>query len=265
MKNISMLLVALLVIGTAVPLAAQNKTLYNKVQRTVAAQRHSDATSQKNQPDTRRHHSCVYCGEEITEPYQHCSAQDGVGICSEQKQTVENNNPDTQENFCPKCGHEYTVDEKYHGEKHVCKKQQPVCAYCGEEIIESYQHCFAENGVGICSEEKKTTENDPHKVQADCCPACGHEYTVDEKYHGERHVCTKQKPVCAYCGEEIIESYQHCSAQDGVGICSEQKQTVENNNPDTQENFCSKCGHKYTVDEKYHGTKHICSKSHPQK
>ena len=205
MKNISILLVALLVVSTAAPLAAQD-TLHNKVQRTVTAQkpdpklcssRPSDGTTKDSARVCTEHKKvCAYCGEEMIESPQHCFATDGIGICSEQRKTSDNTPQTVPDNFCPVCGHQYTVDEKYHGVKHVCKENKKehkkVCAYCGEEILDPYhQICPAQEGSRVCSTQKQNTDNTPKTTQQDYCPVCGHQYTVDEKYHGDPHTCNK--------------------------------------------------------------------------
>ena len=258
MKNISILLVALLVVSTAAPLAAQD-TLHNKVQRTVAAQK-PDPKPQKPQPDSKLRSSRPCDG--MSQP---CSTKDSAGVCPEHKKADEMAAQTAQQNYCPHCGQEYTVDEKYHGVKHICKEHKKVCAYCGEEMIEYPQHCFATDGIGICSEQRKTSDNTPQTVPDNFCPVCGHQYTVDEKYHGVKHVCKENKKehkkVCAYCGEEILDPYhQICPAQEGSRVCSTQKQNTDNTPKTTQQDYCPHCGQAYTVDEKYHGDKHTCNK-----
>ena len=144
------------------------------------------------------------------------------------------------------------------------KAQQKICAYCGEEITERYQHCSAQGYAGICSPTKNDCKAPKSSAPASHCPKCGEELTIDERYHGVEHHCkdnaqtTAQKPVCAYCGEEITSQGQHCSAQNYISLCSKSKKHQRKVKSETPASRCPKCGKKLTIDERYHGATHIC-------
>ena len=73
---------------------------------------------------------------------------------------------------CPKCGKAYTIDEKYHGAKHVCKTAQKdtveYCIYCGEPIVENNQKCTVAKGMDCRVRCPECTVNlrDPKNVNA---------------------------------------------------------------------------------------------------
>ena len=144
------------------------------------------------------------------------------------------------------------------------KAQQKICAYCGEEITERYQHCSAQGYAGICSPTKNDCKAPKSSAPASRCPKCGEELTIDERYHGVEHHCkdnaqtTAQKPVCAYCGEEITSQGQHCSAQNYISLCSQSKKHQRKVKSETPASRCPKCGKKLTIDERYHGVEHVC-------
>lgn len=138
---------------------------------------------------------CAYCGEEITNPCQHCATQNSVGLCTpcavESEPAPNNSLP----GVCPDCGHPYTIDEQYHGVPHECSQgKAEVCAECGEEISGPYQHCRAQDFTGICYPNNKKPEVKTNNAEhAGCCPDCGHPYTIDEQHHGVPHECPAQK------------------------------------------------------------------------
>ena len=166
--------------------------------------------------------TCVYCGEQFNPAlHEHCSAQGYAGICSPTKNDYKAPKTSAPASHCPKCGEELTIDERYHGAKHVCKNNPPkeaacpVCAYCGEEIRDKHQHCAAKGYTGLCCEVKENPADyrDTSYAPA-CCSECGEALTIDERYHGAKHHCkpaAEQKTkYCIYCGEEIKTSGQAC-------------------------------------------------------
>lgn len=78
-------------------------------------------------------HTCYRCGKSFREG-QHCSAADYNALCAnspEQERQLEQAEKESQEaaekaRHCPKCGEEYSVDELYHGETHICEESQEV-------------------------------------------------------------------------------------------------------------------------------------------
>lgn len=214
-KHIKWMSAVLLAALIAVPAFAQTeKQTVSKVAKAVeqAALKARQKAQQK---------ICAYCGEEITERYQHCSAQGYAGICSPTKNDCKAPKTSAPASHCPKCGEELTIDERYHGAKHVCKNNPPkeaacpVCAYCGEEIQDKHQHCAAKGYTGLCCEVKENPADyrDTSYAPA-CCSECGEALTIDERYHGAKHRCkpaAEQKTkYCIYCGEEIKTSGQAC-------------------------------------------------------
>ena len=164
---------------------------------------------------------------------------------------------------CDKCGHVYTIDEKYHGVKHECAKAEaakPVCARCGQEV-RAGQHCSATDYTTLCSAQKEqpaSTRSEENSV----CAKCGHAYTIDEKYHGVKHECAQAeeaKPVCVRCGEEVRPG-QHCDASGYTALCTVSEEEPASSSVE-ENNACAKCGHVYTIDEKYHGAKHECAQT----
>lgn len=160
---------------------------------------------------------CMYCGKEITSAGQHCSAQGYTGICKGLK--------------LPKGLPSFKSAAKTLSES----KAADVCAYCHEPIEYSHQHCAAQGYVGLCSPEKAETQKNTVQSPATHCPVCGEELSIDERFHGAKHVCpevkesalknktatTQDKRYCIYCGEEITSSSQHCSAAGYNTLCTD--------------------------------------------
>lgn len=141
----------------------------------------------------------------------------------------------------------------------------PTCVYCGEQFNPAlHEHCSAQGYAGICSPTKNDCKAPKSSAPASRCPKCGEELTIDERYHGVEHHCkdnaqtTAQKPVCAYCGEEITSQGQHCSAQNYISLCSQSKKHQRKVKSETPASRCPKCGKKLTIDERYHGVEHVC-------
>lgn len=183
--------------------------------------------------------TCIYCGKAITAPGQHCSAQGYVGLCSTQKAEPQKDTVEAPATHCPVCGEKLSIDERFHGAKHVCPKSEetaaPVCAYCNKSIESAHQHCAAQGYAGLCSPEKAETQKYTSDAPASICPVCGEKLSIDERFHGVKHVCpndketksdnktasAKHKKYCIYCGEEITSSSQHCSAAGYNTLCTE--------------------------------------------
>ena len=214
-KHIKWMSVVLLAALIAVPAFAQTeKQTVSKVAKAVeqAALKARQKAQQK---------ICAYCGEEITERYQHCSAQGYAGICSPTKNDCKAPKSSAPASHCPKCGEELTIDERYHGATHICKnntsKEVPcsVCAYCGKKITAPGQHCSAKGYVGLCSEEKTQAKQPSSSWAPTHCDKCGEELTIDERHHGAEHHCNsaaeQQTQYCIYCGEEIKTEDQVCT------------------------------------------------------
>ena len=65
---------------------------------------------------------CYRCGEEIVEDHQHCSATGHVALCSATPEEDDSTEVKMPATHCNKCGAELTVDERFHGVPHTCKK-----------------------------------------------------------------------------------------------------------------------------------------------
>lgn len=226
MKKVYTLLAVLVAVCTALPSAAQNH-VKNKVTRAVVRAEKAHKHQQKQAV-------CAACGEKITAPYQHCKATGYTGICApktaaSEKAGTEKGTPDV----CPGCGQAYTIDEKYHGVKHVCPAQEKaeVCASCGNPITQLSQRC-------------------PSDPDVHCLPA--------PKSDAKAHTCYR-------CGKSFQEG-QHCSAAHGNALCAnspEQERRLEQAEKERsaaaeKARHCPKCGEAYSVDELYHGEKHVC-------
>lgn len=160
MKNTYTLLAVLVAVCTALPAAAQ-ENLTNKVKRAAVnaekAHRQHQLDDKAKNPDTPAVPVCAACGEEITSAYQHCQASGSTAICSPVPAPAAKSGTEEETPFaCSVCGHVYSIDEKYHDVKHVCpgQKAAPVCAACGEETVESHQHCKATAYTGLCTPAK---------------------------------------------------------------------------------------------------------------
>lgn len=110
-------------------------------------------------------------------------------------------------------------------------KSLKVCAYCGEEITSEGQHCPAQGYVALCSNTIKSNKPASVKSVPSVCPLCGQALSIDERFHGAKHVCPKAeldtcaskaqtKEYCIYCGEEITSSSQHCAASGYTTLCT---------------------------------------------
>lgn len=127
--------------------------------------------------------TCIHCGKLITEQGQHCEAFQGTELCTATTQNVSKENKDVKETHCPKCGHEYTPDERYHGATHEC--EYPVAKAmeaCGRAIVEAG------------AELAKRWES---------CPECGLDLTKPENRnsHGG-HTC---RGKCHLPANECVE------------------------------------------------------------
>ena len=72
-------------------------------------------------PEKKAHKICAVCGEEITDPAQHCKATDYTGLCTPVKPTQPApKQADGKSTVCPRCHQTYTIDEMYHGVPHSC-------------------------------------------------------------------------------------------------------------------------------------------------
>ena len=199
------------VILTGVSFAQTNSQKFNKAleQAVINAQKRT----------------CAYCGKEICSQGQHCAAKGYTSLCRATKtqvQPLSNCAP----SHCSVCGEQLTIDERYHGVKHVCKTQPKDtaahCAYCGKEILGQGQHCQARGSVALCSPSKQELTAPAPNSASSVCPICGKKLTIDERYHGVEHVCranvaAQPAEYCIYCGKEIKTSNQECSA--GQGVC----------------------------------------------
>ena len=118
--------------------------------------KHECAATNKN---VAKNAVCCRCGEEI-KPGQHCAAAGYIALCTASEPNTAAPEVHAVADCCPQCGKAYTIDEKYHGLKHECAKQQEeprYCIYCGELIKNSNQKCAASKRI-VC-----TTS----------CPDCG--------------------------------------------------------------------------------------------
>ncbi|MGN0017236.1 MAG: hypothetical protein ACI37O_07870 [Candidatus Avelusimicrobium sp.] len=236
MKNTYTLLAVLVAVCTALPAAAQ-QTITNKIKRAVVSaekahrQHQPDAMAKKAKPDTP---VCAACGEKITDPYQHCKATGCTGLCSTAAVPAgKTNAAEATPSVCPTCGHVYSVDEKYHGVKHVCpaQKKAEVCATCGNPITDLSQRC-------------------PSDPDIHCMPAI--------ESDAEAHTCYR-------CGKSFQEG-QHCSAAGYNALCAnspEQERQLEQAEKERREaaekaRHCPKCGEEYDIDVLYHGVQHTC-------
>lgn len=78
--------------------------------------------------------------------------------------------------------------------------------------------------------------------------------------HKKHHAKKTAAEVCAACGQAITEATQHCTAKDCNGLCSAHAEQPAAHEPETdQASICPTCGQAYTIDEKYHGTPHVCA------
>lgn len=86
--------------------------------------------------------------------------------------------------------------------------------------------------------------------------------TITRKIFAAKKHKNKKAPaeVCAACGQTIADANQHCTAKDCNGLCSAHAQQTAAHEPETdQAAICPTCGQAYTIDEKYHGTPHVCT------
>lgn len=70
-------------------------------------------------PEQEKKPICQACGEEIKEPHQHCAATEYTGVCTPAL-PAKDKQPAVAPCVCPRCGQEYTIDEKYHDVPHKC-------------------------------------------------------------------------------------------------------------------------------------------------
>ncbi len=222
MKFMKYSLFVLLAALTAAPAFAQKTdSMYKKIVKAVKA-----ASEQAYEKAKDKKNVCFYCGEEIAEPYQHCMKNPHSGMCSPTEvkyKAPENNQPPTH---CPDCGKELSFDERYHDAKHTCSKKDTAgvkCVFCGEEIVEDYQHCTKNPHGGLCSPTEVKHKAPNVQQPPTHCPHCKKELSIDERYHGAEHQCQKKDTTvgkCAFCGKEILSSGQHCAAKNYVGLCT---------------------------------------------
>ena len=247
MKNIKWMFAVLAAVFFTVPALAQGQTQSARTDTTAI----SAAIERAAIKAVRQHQQkvCCRCGEEIYAG-QHCAATGYTSLCTAQKSKPASYADSSVPSVCPKCGENYTIDEKYHGVKHVCTpkntpaEKAPVCCRCGEEIYAG-QHCAATGYTSLCTaqeyEPAPRTDSTPS-----VCPKCGENYTIDEKYHGVKHVCTPKTTQpkdtvrittsddpCSVCGRNAVlkaTTYQGSSAK--------QAKTEE---------FCIYCGKEITA------------------
>lgn len=279
MKKITLLLTILLV--ACVGVKAQG--LINAFPITIPVLR---ALKQKTLEAERRQ-VCQNCGKEITHQGQHCEATKSTGLCvpaevpTAQAPTVPAEEAATpyvkaQDGIvfinanithCPQCGQELTIDERFHGVEHICKKNtsgKVYCHRCGEEITHPGQHCDAAQGTALCSAEPEEKPKADTHFPPTHCDKCGQELTIDERFHGVEHVCKTDEQTygtCYKCGKKITHQGQHCEATDGTSLCSakvEKGKTYQLQR--VLKRVCPKCGAEFTIDELYHGAEHSCKK-----
>ncbi len=118
---------------------------------------------------------CTRCGQAIEGNGQHCPAAHYTGLCTSHQVQPAKQQDETFPSHCPKCGHAYTTDERYHGATHECKVEEETkyCIYCGEAIVENNQKCSAVQG-------------------ADCtvnCPDCGKNLRDEKNLINGEHRC----------------------------------------------------------------------------
>ena len=264
MNKIKWMVIALLAVCVSAPAFAQ----------TAAQIKFTKALEQQAAKAARKHNQaqaavCAYCGEKIRYIYQHCSAQGSVGLCSTEKAAPQADTASAPAENCPICGEKLTIDERFHGAKHVCPEVKPgpggVCFYCKQSIETTHQHCPAQGSVGLCSDTEIKTQTEATAAPEECCPICGERLTVDERFHGVKHVCPEVKPgpngVCFYCKQSIETTHQHCPAQGSVGLCSTEEIKMQADTASAPTENCPLCGEKLTVDERFHGVKHVCKKT----
>lgn len=169
-KHIKWMSAVLLAALIAVPAFAQTeKQTVSKVAKAVeqAALKARQKAQQK---------ICAYCGEEITSRYQHCSAKNYTGLCSETKEEYKSPATSAQDSRCPKCGEELTIDERYHGVKHHCnpaaEQQTKYCIYCGEEIKTEDQVCTEGGKCTVYCPECHADLRDPANISPDGIHHC---------------------------------------------------------------------------------------------
>ena len=167
---------------------------------------------------------CQNCKEKV-QPGKHCPATDYTATCTSScAANTDSASAQEMPACCPKCHKPYTIDERYHGVQHHCDSTnqsvaKPVCCRCGQEI-HPYQHCSATDYTDLCTPQEQSSDSSDSKTQMiPCCPDCLKAYTIDEQFHGKKHKCPAKKKTakrakdyCIYCGEEIVQSNQHCSS-----------------------------------------------------
>ena len=187
MKNIKWMFAVLAAVLFTVPAFAQGQTQSARTDTAAI----SAAIERAAVKAVRQHQRkvCCRCGEEIYAG-QHCAATGYTSLCTAQEYEPAPRT-DSTPSVCPKCGENYTIDEKYHGVKHVCtpKTTQP------------------KDTVRI------TTSDDP-------CSVCGRNAVLKATtYQGSSAKQAKTEEFCIYCGKEITASSQKCTASAGA-VCS---------------------------------------------
>ena len=182
MKNLKWMVALLFTLSFTAPLMAQSASALTKKDITKALETAALKAQKK---------ICATCGKEIKEPAQHCAANGYISLCrADQPKT----------------------------------KNTDHCIYCNKEMKEKGQHCSAYGYVVLCSSSDKKYPSNTIIYANSICPDCGEELTIDERCHGAQHkcasACVSEKDYCIYCGEEIKEANQHCSAQNYQGLCT---------------------------------------------
>lgn len=125
------------------------------------------------------------------------------------------------------------------------------------------------NGKLISAKLERAAVKAVKQHRSAVCPQCGNAYSMDELYHNVAHKCPAnanqpaQTPACVRCGEPIRKG-QHCKAVGYTQLCTSatewnQKAIYQQLQEQTKSDFCSKCGKKYSMDERYHGVLHRCT------
>ena len=169
---------------------------------------------------------CVKCNQMIYSDGMHpieC-AEGGVCMTEEDVRREQNANvPDPTPSFCSTCGEALSIDERFHGLPHVCKKEaqsKNICIYCGHEIVTDGMHpsfCSKRKG-GVCTTGKDEEDLVPAgpvhpETRPTVCPKCHKGYPIDELYHGDTHVCDTAEEACIHCGKKVGNNPQTCEAQ----------------------------------------------------
>lgn len=181
MKKLSFLLPVLLCAFLSAPAAAQtlNLPLSEKTSKKIDADITRAIAKAREQHQARVQKSLQDMSHACCENLCTATQSPRSEVCDKAKECTENATLCTD-----------TCDKAHEGHAAVC------CAACGERIADPAQHCAATGYTGLCSPSAEPVRPETTPAVPSVCPVCGHEYTIDEKYHGAEHRCTpKTKQV----------------------------------------------------------------------